>query len=246
MNETPAAVTFDFHNTLAVCDQWFELEVRQVVPAFLNWHAACNGSKRLPVADGDAIDSYRRLRLEIMDHGMEVDAVSCVDYVTRELGYPIELGTIEHGVQEIMQRTLADSVPVPGVVESVRRLQSQGIRLGVVSSAAYHPFLQWSLEKFGILDAFDSIVTSASCGYYKTRTEIYSAALADLKTSADRTVHIGDSLRFDVETAARLGIKTIWFNRDADSSKSSVADAVVTSLEDVDAIAVALLRNETA
>ncbi len=34
-----AAITFDFHNTLAECPEWFELEVRHLPSAYLAWHA---------------------------------------------------------------------------------------------------------------------------------------------------------------------------------------------------------------
>ena len=241
--ERPAqAVTFDFHNTLAHCDKWFQLEIRNLVPAFLDWLADSTHSGRLPVSDADASASYRRLRLEIMEHGMEVDAVSCVDFVTREFGYPLERDTICAGVCAIMRETLSDASPVPGAVDAVRHLHAQGIRLGVVSSAAYHPFLEWSLEKFGILDAFDSIITSASCGYYKTRTEIYSVALDALQVPAENLIHVGDSHRFDVETSSRLGIRTIWFNRDGDSEQVSSATESVTSLCGVEHVATRLLR----
>ena len=37
------AVTLDFHNTLAQCESWFELEVRGLLPRFLEWHAGETG-----------------------------------------------------------------------------------------------------------------------------------------------------------------------------------------------------------
>jgi HAD superfamily hydrolase (TIGR01509 family) len=234
MRRYPEAVTFDFHNTLAHCDQWFQLEIRELVPAFLSWYAAHNGNSPLGISSDDSVAVYRRLRTEIMAHGMEMDAVTCVDAVTRELGCPLPEETIEIGVETVMRTTLEDATAVPGVVDSVRQLRSEGIRLGVVSSAAYHPFLEWSLEKFGILDEFDSIVTSASCGYYKSRTEIYSIALEQLGSSSDRAVHVGDSHRFDVETASRLGIKTVWYNPDNVSIPDARPDATVTTLDGVD------------
>ena len=86
----------------------------------------------------------------------------------------------------------------------------------VVSSAIYHPFLESTLERFGILDAFEMVITSASCGYYKSRQEIYHHALDALGIAPGELVHVGDSLKYDVTTAGRLGVRTVWLNADAD------------------------------
>lgn len=245
MNGFPEAVTFDFHNTLARCDQWFELEVRQLVPEFLKWHASVNGMTPNAIEPDVAISAYRRIRLEIMDSGLEKDAATCVDLVTRELGLTLDRVTIETGVEAVMRETLHGSDPIPGVVDAVRRLRALNIKLGVVSSAAYHPFLIWSLDKFGILDQFDDIVTSASCGFYKSRTEIYSIALERLDARPDRSVHIGDSERFDIATPAKLGMRTVLFDAPR-SEDSSNADVVVESLCGVDEIVLGLGKGSPA
>lgn len=232
----PEAVTFDFHNTLARCDRWFDLEVRELLPEFLKWYAAVTGDVSVEIDHGEAVAAYRRIRREIMEHGLEKDAVTCVNIVTRELGFRFDSTMVERGVQEVMRATLATSTPIDGVVDAVTRLHEQGISLGVVSSAAYHPFLEWSLDKFGILDRFETIVTSASCGYYKSRTEIYEVALRELDVEPGNAVHIGDSFRFDVATPSKLGMHTILFDENQSHSGEVGTCAVVTTLTDVDRV----------
>lgn len=229
------AVTFDFHNTLATCDDWFALEVRDLVPAVLAWHGQTNG---MPF-DSDtlerAVASYRALRLEIIHHGEEVDALDCTMHVISELGIAIDRSTVDEGIHNVMRATLANSSPVAGVVDAVNRLAECDIRLAVVSSAVFHPFLEWSLEKFGIIDRFTTIVSSASCGYYKSRTEIYAQALDALRVAPDEAIHVGDSYRFDVQTARRLGIGTVWYRPDPETNSigPNEADLTVRSLEAV-------------
>jgi HAD superfamily hydrolase (TIGR01509 family) len=232
----PQAVTFDFHNTLARCDRWFQLEIRDLVPAFLRWHARQASSTVSDATLDLSVELYRKLRLDIMRHGVEQDAANCVNVVTRELGLEFEPETIERGLHDVMYAALDDSQPIEGVVAAVHALREKGIKLGVVSSAVYHPFLEWSLEKFGIDDAFEIIVTSASCGFYKSRTEIYEIALSALSVTAERAVHVGDSHRFDVETARKLGMQTIWLDEGDEATDSHRADVVVTSLAGVDLI----------
>ena len=39
------AITFDFHNTLASCPEWFELEVRHLPSSFLRWWSERDGQQ---------------------------------------------------------------------------------------------------------------------------------------------------------------------------------------------------------
>lgn len=230
------AVTFDFHNTVARCDEWFRLEIRDLAPAFLRWHAR-QGGVALPEATlHHSVEIYRRLRLDIMQHGVEKDAAACIDIVTRDLGLKFDPETIERGLHDIMHETLADSNPLDGIVPAVRTLRDHGVKLGVVSSAVYDPFIHWSLAKFGIADAFDSVVSSASCGFYKSRIEIYEAALDELGVRPEHAVHVGDSYRFDVETATLLGMRTVWLDADEEATQNHKAGAVVNTLAGVDRI----------
>ena len=232
----PEAVTFDFHNTLARCDRWFQLEIRDLVPAFLCWHARQAGSKVSDAALDLSVELYRKLRLDIMRHGVEQDAATCVNVVSRELGLEFEPETIERGLHDVMYAALAGSLPIEGVIPAVHALHEKGVKLGVVSSAVYHPFLEWSLEKFGIGSAFEIIVTSASCGFYKSRTEIYEITLSTLGVTPECAVHVGDSHRFDVETARKFGMQTIWLDEGDEATDSHQADVVVNSLVGVDRI----------
>jgi putative hydrolase of the HAD superfamily len=210
------AVSFDFHNTLASCDAWFEVEVRTLAPDLLRWQAREEGCSISDATLEEAAGRYRALREAVLRCGVEQDAHACALRVLEELGRPGERDIVERGVAEIMRATLASVAPLPGAVECVRALAARGLPLVVVSSAIYHPFLEWTLERFGILDAFEMVITSASCGYYKSRPEIYHHALDALGIAPSELVHVGDSLEYDVTTAGRLGVRTVWLNADAD------------------------------
>lgn len=228
------AVTFDFHNTLASCDEWFELEVRTLVPRFLDWLDVATPVE-LPTDTHDlAQRTYRSLREEIIHHGEEVSAVDGVVHVLRELDLPVSRELVEAGVQTLMHNALAGSEPVSGVVEGVQALSAHGVKLAVISNAVYHPFLLWSLEKFGILDCFEIVVTSASAGYYKSRPELYQHVLDTLGTRPAETIHIGDSYRFDVLGARRVGMRTVWFQTDGlNEGAGDDADLTVTALDGI-------------
>jgi FMN phosphatase YigB (HAD superfamily) len=229
------AVTFDFHNTLATCDPWFQLEVRSLVRAFLLWDAGRTGRPYRPETLTAGDRAYRRLRLAIHDHGHELPAERCVALVLDGLGIRASDDHIRHGIDAIMSEALADTRPVTGAIETVRALAGAGIPLGIVSSAVHHSFLEWTLERFGIRSAFAIVTTSASSGYYKSRPEIFWHTLERLGALPEYSVHVGDSLRFDVGGAHRAGMRTVHLQTASEDRRHDGAprpDLVVSQLRD--------------
>jgi HAD superfamily hydrolase (TIGR01509 family) len=226
------AVTIDFHNTIARCDRWFELEVRELVPETLRVLAERGEHSD----DGESAEraraAYRALRQEIVASGEERDALDCALATLTAIEVALPEDAVSRAIDGLMREALAEAEPMPGVVEAVRTLRERGLRLGVVSSAVHHPFLDWTLARFGLGDAFATVITSASSGYYKSRPEIYHAALRDLGARADETIHVGDSYRFDVQGARRAGLRTIWYAsaEAAMAQPDNEADAVVADL----------------
>jgi putative hydrolase of the HAD superfamily len=238
------AITFDFHDTLVHCDEWFELEVRELPAAFAQWHAEHHGPL---TADGDSrvFDAaYRELRRSIIEHGHELTAERSLAVVFGQSGVHVEHDILETGVRELMMRALADATAVPGAIQSVRELAGHGIPLGIVSSAVYHPFLEWALARLEILDAFEVVVTSASCGFYKSRPEIYWHTLELLDADAATSLHIGDSLRFDVGGASRAGMRTVWLDHAGTESPELTAALTLSTLEGSTAGIIELLSRQ--
>jgi FMN phosphatase YigB (HAD superfamily) len=239
------AITFDFHNTLAACPEWFELEVRRLPSSFLHWWAEQDGHEVTPQLVAEADDRYRRLRRAIMDHGNELSAEACLDAVFAQMRLRVPEDALLTGSEHLMRQALAGLSPMPGAVETVREIHRAGILLGVISSAVYHPFIEWALESFGIREAFRAIVTSASAGYYKSRSEIYVHAADALGAAPGNMVHVGDSLRFDVGGASRVGMGTVWLRSERASAEDESFEPDLT-LDTLDSSApqiLALLRS---
>lgn len=241
-----SVVTVDFHNTLVECDQWFDLEVRSLVSSVLRWAAVNNGAGPPSVAPHVVDSAYRKLRLAIHTHGHELEAERATAVVLDRFGVALERDVIATAVRELMHSTLSSARPVKGADQFLRELRTQGARIAVVSSAVYHPFLEWALERFNLLDHIDLVITSASCGFYKSRPEIYWAALDALAAPAHESAHIGDSLRFDVGGASMAGMKAAWYDRSASQRARDpdyIPDLVVTELESASAQMLELIGN---
>lgn len=226
-------ITFDFHNTLIECDEWFQIEIRTLVSDVLRYW---NDLGEIDVPDrvlANADAEYRKLRLAIHGHGHELPADRAVRAILERIGHILPWDAIDIALDSIMRGAFQHARPVDGASETVRSLSAEGIQLGVVSSAVHHDFLIWSLDRYGMIESFDEVVTSASCGFYKSRPEIYWSALTDLRASSTNSLHIGDSLRFDVGGASRAGMRTAWYQRPGAKESPSpelMPDLIVPSM----------------
>ena len=70
-----------------------------------------------------------------------------------------------------------------------------------------------NLEKIGIGDLFDDVVTAVTAGSAKPDRQIFDAALGAGGSTARETLHVGDDPHTDVVGAHRVGMRTVWVNR---------------------------------
>lgn len=225
-----AVVTFDFHDTLVHCDDWFQLEVVRLPSAFLAWHESTHGPLA-GVDTGQHVDrAYRRLRTAILQHGHELSAERSIALIYRQAGIRVSDEIVADGVRALMRNALPGAHPVAGAVGTVRALHAAGITLAVISSAVHHPFLEWALHKVDLIGTFRLITTSASTGYYKSRPELYWQTLDALDADRSRSVHVGDSARFDVDSAARAGMQAVWLDRGGESKPTTEPALTLQSL----------------
>ena len=68
-------ITFDFHNTIANCDPWFDLEVRHLPSAVVD-HLGLPDSALIDRASLDT--AYAALRRRVISSGSEIDAFDSV------------------------------------------------------------------------------------------------------------------------------------------------------------------------
>jgi FMN phosphatase YigB (HAD superfamily) len=229
---TGCAVTFDFHDTIAHCDEWFQIEVRTLPSAYFAWQAHATDRAPDPVLEAAADAAYRRLRLAIHQHGHELPAQRCLLAVAEAVGAHVNPDDATRGIGILMREALMTASPVDGAVQTVRALHDAGIPLGIVSSAVYHPFLEWFLQRHGIAKYFTAISTTASTGYYKSRPEVFWQTLDELGATPEASVHVGDSLRFDVGGARRAGMRTAWLNAKQGVNGDMEPNLVLTTMTD--------------
>jgi putative hydrolase of the HAD superfamily len=94
------------------------------------------------------------------------------------------------------------------VPELLALLSERGVKLGLCSNweTPIGPYL----ERAGLLEGFDSIVTSSECGARKPHAAIFEHVSAELGVEPGATVFVGDSWTADVVGALRAGMIPVW------------------------------------
>jgi 2-haloalkanoic acid dehalogenase type II len=101
-------------------------------------------------------------------------------------------------------------------VPTLEELRSQGYRLAMISNAADDEDVQALVDKAGLRQYFEFILTSAAAGIRKPNPRLFDLALERLGTPAGRAAMVGDSLGADILGAQNAGIYSIWITRRAD------------------------------
>ena len=102
----------------------------------------------------------------------------------------------------------------PDAAPVLRDLRSRGLRLVVASN--WDCSLPEVLERAGLGELVDGIVSSAMVGAAKPAPALFEAALAVAGCSAANALHVGDSPSKDVEGASQAGIAAVLLDRNGE------------------------------
>ena len=95
----------------------------------------------------------------------------------------------------------------PHVMETLKRLKAQGIRLGVVTNKE-GAYTQTVLDAHSLTPLFDCVISGDTLATKKPRPEGVLSCLKRFGVTPDKTLFVGDS-SIDVATARNAGV-TVW------------------------------------
>lgn len=209
-------VLFDFHNTLATCDGWLELEIKTLPSLALTKLAEAGAIERVaPARLDEANRIFQEIRQDVRESGVELSALEGTSRVLAQMGIHAPEAGLESAVEQLEEACLPAVEMVEGADRALDSLRNAGYRLGIVSSAGYPPFVEMALEKLGLRAYFSEIVTSAGEGIYKTNPEIFRLAARRLGAEPEEAVHVGDHAIYDVQAAKAAGLSAIWLTAHA-------------------------------
>ena len=122
--------------------------------------------------------------------------------------------------------------PYPGVKETLSALKKKELKLAIVTDAdRENAFAR--LEKSGLLEYFDVIITADISGKMKPEPDSIRLALDRLGVKPNQAILAGDSLGRDIAAGKKLGIFTahaVYGDRNSSSDGASGADIVLDDI----------------
>lgn len=117
--------------------------------------------------------------------------------------------------------------------ESLERLRSAGLRLGVVSNSDGR--VEQALEAAGLRGYFDVVIDSALVGIEKPDPRIFHAALEALGVSPEEALYVGDLYEVDVIGARAAGMEAVLLGKsDTDAGRDCrVASSIENLVNDL-------------
>jgi len=161
----------------------------------------------------------------------EVEIAAIYDAALRGLGLELEPELIER-VMEIEQEGWLNSVHVGSdVVGTLEELRRRGLRLGLVSNAAYLPrLMKEQLSALGLASFFNGVTFSSEVGVRKPHPAIYQDALGKVQVEPTRALFVGDRVREDVEGPKQLGMRAVLTREWRQEDDPGAADFVIQRL----------------
>ena len=117
----------------------------------------------------------------------------------------------------------------PETASTLTQLKARDLELGIISN--FDSRLFTVLRGLGVADAFDTVTISSLAQAAKPAPQIFHIALEKHAVDPDEALHIGDSLRDDVEGAKKVGLHAALLDRDGRQQQADVR--TIKSLEEL-------------
>ena len=127
----------------------------------------------------------------------------------------------------------------PDVPDALQKLVDMGIKIGILTNAFQPMWMRDAeLERFGLLQFFPEVHTrmsAADLGYLKPSPDVFKKALANMGTTPEETIYVGDNLAADIAGAQSVGMRAILRDVHPKSLASTLVkpDAVVKRFDDL-------------
>jgi 2-haloacid dehalogenase len=122
---------------------------------------------------------------------------------------------MQPGEQDVLGASLPSWPVFAEVPAALTELRRRGWRLAILSNTD-GDLLDASLRAIGV--PIDVRIVASDIGSYKPAVRHWEAFFAQTGADRARHVHVAASLFHDIEPGARLGLRCVWINRQAERS----------------------------
>jgi len=165
----------------------------------------------------------------------EVDIAALYEGVLSSIGLHLSADVVQWVVDEEQYAWFTGLLKGPTVDATLEELRRRGLKLCIVSNAAFPPHtMRWQMEKLDLLHCFHATVFSSEIGIRKPGSAIYEEALRLVDEPAEACLFVGDRMREDVRGPGRLGIASILTHEFRQESPGPGEDvAVIRRLDEL-------------
>ena len=163
-------------------------------------------------------------------HGIESDD-AFQKFLEKEFG-KAEPRILAAGVNAYLKEKYLHLKPYPGVVETLKALKTEGLKLGVVTDGVR--LKAWMrLNAAGLDKYFDAVVTFEDTGKKKPAKEPFLKACEELKVKPEECLMVGDWMERDIEGAKSVGMKTCLAKYGQVVGKEKGADYEINEIKEL-------------
>lgn len=137
----------------------------------------------------------------------------CAQVLSERLGREVDAATLVAAIR---------FDPFPDAAPALAALRSRRLRLFCVSN--WDISLTEVLERCGLAERLDGVVSSAAAGSRKPGPAIFERALAEAGCEPAEALHVGDTPEEDLEGARAAGIRALLIDRDGGGDISSLEE----------------------
>jgi FMN phosphatase YigB (HAD superfamily)/ribulose-5-phosphate 4-epimerase/fuculose-1-phosphate aldolase len=129
----------------------------------------------------------------------------------------IELLNLNYSIVQILNevywKTFFDNmVCFERVTDFIVWNKNIGVKIGVLTDYETEYQIQ-KLEKLGLINHIDTIITSEEVGIEKPSSQMFQTILRKMELRTDEVIMIGDDFNKDIKGALNISILSYWFNR---------------------------------
>lgn len=226
-------ITFDLDETLWACAP----VIARAEQALYAWLA-----ERYPlICTAYTLDEMREQRKVLLNsradlrHDMTALRRHWLTRLADEAGYSREM--VEPAVAYF--RDHRNRVTLFEAAEPLLKRLQRRYTVGAITNGNAQP------ECIGVDHLFDFVVCSADTGVAKPEAGIFRIALTCAGVDPAKAVHVGDDPVNDIMGAARVGMRTVWYNPASEPWQGrQPPDAVIGSLEELEQVLACWSRDE--